>query len=185
MIKSLYTSLFLLLFILSSCCKETEDYQPLDQELLKWFTQKQNDSIYFTNNLSIDKDTLVVSERSQYDSVANKERCESDLVDILFIAMEHLEDTSRKITFNFKTSDMRVSIPGGYFDWSHQYYTVQATAGMTCKYYRELYLIDKLYDRVLEIEVHNPQSFIKKIYLVFNYGIIRYEKTDGSVYSKL
>lgn len=56
---------------------------------------------------------------------------------------------------------------------------------MTSKYHKELYLIDRIYDIVLEIEVHNPQSFIKKIYLVFDNGIIRYEKTDGSVYSKL
>lgn len=122
--KSLSISLFLLLYFISSCCKETEDYQPLDRELLKWFPQKQNDTIYFTNSLSFYKETLVVSERSFYDSVSNKARCESDLVDILFVAVQHVEDTSRKITFNFKSSDMRVSIPGGYFDWSHKYFNV-------------------------------------------------------------
>lgn len=173
-----------LLFI-SSCCKESEDYQPLDQELIKWFPHKKNDTLHYINELNLERDTIIVTDRSLYDSVSNKERCESDLVDILSTSIKHLEDSTQKMTFTFKTSDMRLSLPGGYLDWNHKYYNVQATSGLTADYHKELYLNGKLYDRVLTIEVHNPQNFFKKIFLVFDYGIIRYEKTDGTIYKIL
>lgn len=173
------------LFLLNSCCKETQDYQPIDTEVLKWFPQKLGDKLQFVNYSNFDLDTLIVNERVLNDSVANNARCESDLIDILYFGINLKEDTTKNIMFTFRTSDMFVSIPGGEINWNHETFMIQTAAGVSAEYFRSKTVYGETYERVIILDVHNPESYIKKIYLVFDKGIIAFDNIDGSIYQAL